>query len=75
MLLNLHKKNWTEGLELRDFGLLKKENEEAVKVRLNLVMSRTLPDDDDNDTREILEDVETFISVLQIRRGGIDSDE
>lgn len=36
MLLNLHKKNWTDGLKLRDFELLKKENEEAVKRMLHL---------------------------------------
>jgi len=36
MLLNLHKKNWTDGLRLKDFELLKKENEEAVKTMLKL---------------------------------------
>jgi len=33
MLMNLHKRNWTEGLKLRDFNLHKEENEKAIKVR------------------------------------------
>lgn len=33
MLLNLHKKDWTEGLKLRDWQAMKKENEESIKVR------------------------------------------
>jgi 26S proteasome regulatory subunit N11 len=32
MLMNLHKRNWTEGLKLRDFHLHKTENEKAIKV-------------------------------------------
>ena len=36
MLMNLHKRNWTEGLKLRDFHLLKESNEKAIKVNLNL---------------------------------------
>ena len=32
MLMNLHKRNWTEGLKLRDFHLHKSENEKAIKV-------------------------------------------
>src|SRR5690606_11640648 len=32
MLMNLHKRNWTEGLKLRDFHLHKQENEKAIKV-------------------------------------------
>lgn len=32
MLGNLHKKNWTEGLRLRDWGAHKEGNEKAVKV-------------------------------------------
>jgi len=32
MLMNLHKRNWTEGLKLRDFSLHKEENEKAIKV-------------------------------------------
>jgi 26S proteasome regulatory subunit N11 len=32
MLMNLHKRNWTEGLKLRDFHLHKAENEKAIKV-------------------------------------------
>lgn len=32
MLMNLHKRNWTEGLKLRDFNLHKEENENAIKV-------------------------------------------
>lgn len=34
MLLNLHKRGWTEGLKLRDFEELKEGNEKAVKVGL-----------------------------------------
>ncbi|CAE6434418.1 unnamed protein product [Rhizoctonia solani] len=36
MLMNLHKRNWTEGLRLRDFAGLSKENEGAVKSMLKL---------------------------------------
>lgn len=32
MLMNLHKRNWTEGLKLRDFSVHKEENEKAIKV-------------------------------------------
>jgi 26S proteasome regulatory subunit N11 len=32
MLMNLHKRNWTEGLKLRDFCQHKEENEKAIKV-------------------------------------------
>ena len=33
MLMNLHKRNWTEGLTLRDFKGHKEANEKAIKVR------------------------------------------
>ena len=32
MLMNLHKRNWTEGLALKDFKSLKENNEKAIKV-------------------------------------------
>lgn len=32
MLMNLHKRNWTEGLKLRDFKGHKESNEKAIKV-------------------------------------------
>lgn len=32
MLMNLHKRNWTEGLKLHDFCSHKKSNEDAIKV-------------------------------------------
>lgn len=32
MLMNLHKRNWTEGLKLRDFKLHKESNQKAIKV-------------------------------------------
>jgi 26S proteasome regulatory subunit N11 len=32
MLLNLHKKTWTDGLKLQDFEQHAKENEDLVKV-------------------------------------------
>jgi 26S proteasome regulatory subunit N11 len=32
MLMNLHKRNWTEGLKLRDFCSHKEGNEKAIKV-------------------------------------------
>ena len=38
MLLNLHKRGWTEGLKLRDFEELKEGNEKAVKVRSSNLM-------------------------------------
>lgn len=36
MLMNLHKRNWTEGLKLRDFRLHKESNEDAIKACFNL---------------------------------------
>ncbi|EMD40806.1 hypothetical protein CERSUDRAFT_111389 [Gelatoporia subvermispora B] len=36
MLMNLHKRNWTEGLTLRDFNLHKENNERAIKSMLTL---------------------------------------
>ncbi|KIK67978.1 hypothetical protein GYMLUDRAFT_36780 [Collybiopsis luxurians FD-317 M1] len=36
MLMNLHKRNWTEGLKLRDFNLHKEANEKAIKSMLTL---------------------------------------
>lgn len=36
MLMNLHKRNWTEGLKLRDFKLHKESNEKAIKSMLAL---------------------------------------
>ncbi|KAJ4478284.1 JAB1/Mov34/MPN/PAD-1 ubiquitin protease-domain-containing protein [Lentinula aciculospora] len=36
MLMNLHKRNWTEGLKLRDFNLHKEDNEKAIKSMLTL---------------------------------------
>lgn len=39
MLLNLHKKNWTEGLRLQDWENMKTSNEESIKVCLNLLLS------------------------------------
>ncbi|PWN25432.1 Mov34-domain-containing protein [Jaminaea rosea] len=33
MLGNLHKRNWTEGLRLRDWGVHRDNNEKAIKVR------------------------------------------
>ncbi|KAJ6628779.1 JAB1/Mov34/MPN/PAD-1 ubiquitin protease-domain-containing protein [Mycena sp. CBHHK59/15] len=36
MLMNLHKRNWTEGLKLRDFKVHKESNEKAVKAMLTL---------------------------------------
>ena len=41
MLLNLHKRGWTEGLKLRDFEELKEGNEKAVKVGLVLLTGGT----------------------------------
>jgi 26S proteasome regulatory subunit N11 len=32
MLMNLHKRNWTEGLKLKDFHSHKKDNEKAIEV-------------------------------------------
>ncbi|KAI0921766.1 multicatalytic endopeptidase [Taiwanofungus camphoratus] len=36
MLMNLHKRNWTEGLTLRDFKSHKEANEKAIKSMLTL---------------------------------------
>ena len=37
MLMNLHKRNWTEGLTLKDFKVHKESNEKAIKVRTSLL--------------------------------------
>lgn len=37
MLMNLHKRNWTEGLKLRNFDVHKEANEKAIKVDLALL--------------------------------------
>jgi 26S proteasome regulatory subunit N11 len=34
MLMNLHKRGWTEGLKLQEFDEMKHSNEEAIKVSL-----------------------------------------
>ena len=34
MLLNLHKRGWTEGLKMRDHSEMKESNEKAIKVSL-----------------------------------------
>ncbi|KAK7060495.1 multicatalytic endopeptidase [Paramarasmius palmivorus] len=36
MLMNLHKRNWTEGLKLRDFNVHKESNEKSIKAMLTL---------------------------------------
>ncbi|KAK2466119.1 hypothetical protein APHAL10511_001761 [Amanita phalloides] len=36
MLMNLHKRNWTEGLKLRDFQIHKESNEQGIKSMLTL---------------------------------------
>ncbi|GAA5845185.1 hypothetical protein JCM3766R1_002102 [Sporobolomyces carnicolor] len=41
MLLNLHKKNWTEGLKLNDWELMKRSNEESIKKMLSLAQTYT----------------------------------
>jgi 26S proteasome regulatory subunit N11 len=40
MLMNLHKRNWTEGLKLRDFHLHKEANEKAIKVGCHMLSLR-----------------------------------
>jgi 26S proteasome regulatory subunit N11 len=39
MLMNLHKRNWTEGLKLRDFQLHQENSEKAIKVSPNLPLA------------------------------------
>ena len=41
MLLNLHKKNWTEGLKLQDWEHMKSSNEESIEVRSFFLCFRT----------------------------------
>jgi len=41
MLLNLHKKNWTDGLKLKDWDVMKKSNEESIKRMLHLAQTYT----------------------------------
>lgn len=36
MLMNLHKRNWTEGLRLKDFCSHRESNEGAIKVSANI---------------------------------------
>jgi 26S proteasome regulatory subunit N11 len=45
MLMNLHKRNWTEGLKLRDFKLHKESNEKAIKVRDSILIRLRRPRD------------------------------
>jgi 26S proteasome regulatory subunit N11 len=40
MLMNLHKRNWTEGLKLRNFNIHKEDNEKAIKVRSPIALRR-----------------------------------
>lgn len=40
MLMNLHKRNWTEGLKLRDFRHHKESNEKAIKVWIIISISQ-----------------------------------
>jgi len=42
MLLNLHKKDWTEGLKLQDWSEMKRDNEESIKVRPLSSLPRSL---------------------------------
>jgi len=44
MLMNLHKRNWTEGLKLRDFHGQKGDNEAAIKVCLSLTWDGIVAD-------------------------------
>ncbi|GAA6051601.1 hypothetical protein JCM3770_003491 [Rhodotorula araucariae] len=41
MLLNLHKKDWTEGLKLSDWSEMKQSNEESIKRMLALAQTYT----------------------------------
>ncbi|KPV73013.1 uncharacterized protein RHOBADRAFT_65460 [Rhodotorula graminis WP1] len=41
MLLNLHKKDWTEGLKLQDWSEMKRDNEESIKRMLSLAQTYT----------------------------------
>lgn len=43
MLMNLHKRNWTEGLKLRDFKMHKENNEKSIKVRPDQYISAPAP--------------------------------
>ena len=40
MLMNLHKRNWTEGLTLRDFKNHKEGNEKSIKVGAMYIVRR-----------------------------------
>lgn len=42
MLMNLHKKGWTEGLRLEPFDNVKHQNEAAIKVRISVSSSAAL---------------------------------
>lgn len=68
MLMNLHKRNWTEGLTLRDFKSHKESNEKAIKVccglNLGVVGSRSLI--------VLAVDAHALRSVQQISTGGVD---
>lgn len=84
MLLNLHKKDWTEGLRLKDFELHKQSNEKTVKVcifLLTLWAPPLEPVGNDQAVEPLTQfhgcyvgyAVSGFI-VQQIRTGGIDPD-
>ena len=41
MLLNLHKKNWTDGLRLQSWDKIKQSNEDSIKRMLSLSQQYT----------------------------------
>lgn len=69
MLMNLHKRNWTEGLKLRDFRQHKESNEVAIKVRYRPLWPKNL---DDESFPQVY--AYTFRSIQQVRTGRIHFD-
>lgn len=75
MLMNLHKRNWTEGLKLKDFHVHKESNEKAIKVIFLLLLPPS-PPPRVSDVCLFYSPVDAvaFGSIQQIGAGRIDSE-
>ena len=69
MLMNLHKRNWTEGLKLKDFKGQKETNEKAIKVGRGVNYSSTIEAQCTSPGH-----AHVIRSVHKVRRGRINTD-
>lgn len=68
MLMNLHKRNWTEGLKLHDFCSHKQSNEADIKVLLTGSAPYL-----ETDITGVSENANAVLGVQQICAGGVDT--